>query len=237
MRGVRRLSLVLVGFLAALAALPSTIAAQPRPKDGNGERFIVVSGEGSVSATPGFRPGDAWRDDHGKGGARCDGRQRQVGQRASRGHQGRGRLGPPTFKPPACRYLPCSRARRSGQQEAQTIIGYSCERHGDRHRSRHPPPRRPSTRRWKPAPTPCTGSRSAKTMSARSSTRRARSPSPTQDARPRFMLARAASNRPPDGVERGDCRPARCLSQARLRSSRGGGRADADRGRDRTSSP
>ena len=52
MRDFRRFSLIV--FIAALTALPSALAAQPRIIEYTSERFVVVGGEGSVAATPDF---------------------------------------------------------------------------------------------------------------------------------------------------------------------------------------
>ncbi len=52
MRDLRRLGLI--AFVGALSALPSALAAQPHIIEYTSERFVVVSGEGSVGVTPDF---------------------------------------------------------------------------------------------------------------------------------------------------------------------------------------
>jgi uncharacterized protein YggE len=50
----RSLRLFLIAFVPALAVLPTALLAQPRVIEYNSDRWVEVSGEGSVSAAPDF---------------------------------------------------------------------------------------------------------------------------------------------------------------------------------------
>src|SRR5208283_1452524 len=47
-------ALFLIAFVVALTVLPTSLSAQPRLIEYNADRWIEVSGEGSVRATPDF---------------------------------------------------------------------------------------------------------------------------------------------------------------------------------------
>ena len=120
-----RLGLCLIACLTAFAAMSPARALESRMIDNANDRWVEVSGEGSVSAAPDFARVTLGVTSDRKDRGRGDGGQRQSGQHARFAHQGGGRSLPPTSRRLRCQFRRCSRNPHRARQTAPTITGYS----------------------------------------------------------------------------------------------------------------
>ena len=182
----RLLRLFLIAFVPALAVLPTALLAQPRVIEYNSDRWVEVSGEGSVSAAPDFA-----RVTLGVTTTAKDAREAMAANAKSANAlvqliKSEG-VAPADIQTSGLSISPIfAQQSAAAQANAPTITGYSVRDNVTVIvREKFPASARCSIKRSRPATTRSTELASARTTPARSSTRLVPSPSPTRGARPR----------------------------------------------------